>query len=58
MAILVGILLSRKTMFARLVSFTSSSSSVSNAEELCLGGLLSPEEKVRTDFERSLGVLA
>ena len=58
MAILVGILLSRKTIFARLVSFANSTSSVSNAEELCLGGLLSTEEKVRTDFERSLGVLA
>lgn len=57
LAIVVGILLFRNDVYARFIGFTSESA-VKNTEQIALAGLLCVEEKVRIDFERSLGVLA
>ena len=57
LAVLVGILLYKKEVYAKFIGFTASSG-IANAEQLTLAGLLCPEEKVRIDFERSLSILA
>jgi len=57
LSILVGILLYRKNIYSRFISF-SAQGKISSAEQLCLAGLLCHEEKVRADFAQSLGVLA
>ena len=58
LAIIVGILLFRKELYAKFVGFSRNDGSIANAEELVLAGLLCSEEKVRTDFENSMSVLA
>ena len=58
LSIVVGILIYDKTLYPRFVSFNNDASSIKNTESLILLGLLSDEDKVRSDFLQSLSVIA
>lgn len=57
LSLVLGILLFKKDVYAKFVGFTCANGQIRNAEELVLAGLLSSEEKVRIDFERTFRIL-
>ena len=58
LSLFVGIVLFKRENYGRFTGFQNAGSDVSNAEQLVLAGLLCAEEKVRSDFGRTLTILS